>query len=336
MAFLSVLPISFLLTNPANPSLRRGHRQSLHWFGRNGLTGISKEIKIQASRWYLYVWITTLAYPWIWASAAHSRSSSHDINYSLQVDALLFHTSIDMEERLSSPESIMNIQKKRKRSPYASDSESQTMVGDSTSEANNGLASGHTSPAEQRASSLDIGPKRTRLDGLSPASDLTVAQPAGRAKVPSRLSELPPELLQHIFTFLPPLFLGRLLRVNRIINTLLDPNKVLPQVHHESQGCLLLLDQDHVWSVSRKRFIPGLPRPLSSVSELELWRLLLGSSCQFCGKRTTSDPLSAVSPWNSGPGTESVRIIWPFAVRSCGSCLSTRLVKVISRHTFHE
>ena len=235
-----------------------------------------------------------------------------------------------MEERLSSPESIMNIQKKRKRSPYASDSESQTMVGDSTSEANNGLASGHTSPAEQRASSLEIGPKRTRLDGLSPASDLTVAQPAGRAKVPSRLSELPPELLQHIFTFLPPLFLGRLLRVNRIINTLLDPNKVLPQVHHESQGCLLLLDQDHVWSVARKRFIPGLPRPLSSVSELELWRLLLGSACQFCGKRTTLDPPSATSPWTSGPGPDSVRIIWPFAVRSCGSCLSARLVKVIN------
>jgi F-box domain len=274
----------------------------------------------------LHAFITTLAYPWIWASAAQSRSSPGDTNYSLQVDALLFHTSINMEERLSSPESI---QKKRKRSPYASDSESQTMVGDSTSEANNGLASGHTSPAEQRASSLDIGPKRTRLDGLSPASDLTIAQPAARAKVPSKLSELPPELLQHIFTFLPPLFLGRLLRVSRVINTLLDPNKVLPQVHRGPQGCLSLLDQDHVWSVSRKRFIPGLPRPLSSVSELELWRLLLGSSCQFCGKRTTLDPPSAVSPWNSGPGTESVRIIWPFAVRSCGSCLSARLVKVM-------
>jgi hypothetical protein len=54
-AFLSVLSISFLLTNSANPSLRRGHRQSLHWFGRNGLTSISKEVKIQASRWYLHV-----------------------------------------------------------------------------------------------------------------------------------------------------------------------------------------------------------------------------------------------------------------------------------------
>lgn len=320
---------SFLLTNSANPSLRRGIPAVTTLVGRNGLTGISKEIKIQASHWYLHAFITTLAYPWIWASAAQSRSSPGDINYSLQVDALLFHTSVNMEERLSSPESIMNIQKKRKRSPYASDSESQTMVGDSTSEANNGLASGHTSPAEQRASSLDIGPKRTRLDGLSPASDLTIAQPAARAKVPSRLSELPPELLQHIFTFLPPLFLGRLLRVNRVINTLLDPSKVLPRVHHESQGCLSLLDQDQVWSVSRKRFIPGLPRPLSSVSELELWRLLLGSSCQFCGKRTTLDPPSAVSPWNSGPGTDSVRIIWPFAVRSCGSCLSARLLKVI-------
>jgi F-box domain len=202
------------------------------------------------------------------------------------------------------------------------------MNGDSTSEANNGLASGHTSPTDQRAPSLEIAPKRSRLHDLSPASDLTTARPASRTKVPSTLSELPPELLQHIFTFVPPLFLGRLLRVNRLINTLLDPKKVLPQSHHNAQGSLPLQDQDHVWSVARKRFIPGMPRPLSSVSELELWKLLLGSSCQFCAKRPTADPPSFPSPWSSGPGPDSIRIIWPFAVRSCGSCLSTRLVKV--------
>ena len=240
-----------------------------------------------------------------------------------------------MEEGSSSPESSMNGLKKRKRSPYASDSESQTMMGDSTSEANNGLTSGHTSPAELRASSLEIAPKRTRLHDLSPASDLTTAQPAGRAKVPSSLSELPPELLQHIFTFVPPVFLGRLLRVNRLINTLLDPSKAMPKVHHDPQGSMSLQDQDYIWSVARKRFIPGMPRPLSSVSELGLWRLLLGSFCQFCAKKTTVDlSSSSSSPWSSGPGPDSVRIIWPFAVRSCGSCLGTRLVKVIWDHIF--
>lgn len=227
-----------------------------------------------------------------------------------------------------SPEANTNGLKKRKRSPYSSDSESQTMNGDSTSEANNGLASGHTSPAEKRALSLEILPKRTRLHDLSPGSDLTIAQPASRSKVPSSLSELPPELLQHIFTFVPPLFLGRLLRVNRLINTLLDPNKILPRGNNDLHGSLLLQDQDHVWSLARKRFIPGMPRPLSSVSELGLWRLLLSSSCQFCAKKATADLTSSSSPWNSGPGVDSVRIIWPFAVRSCGSCLNTRLVKV--------
>jgi hypothetical protein len=235
-----------------------------------------------------------------------------------------------MEEGSPSPESHMNGLKKRKRSPYSSDSESQTMNGDSTSEANNGLASGHTSPTEQRAPSLEIAPKRTRLQDLSPASDLTIAQPAGRTKVPSSLSKLPPELLQHIFTFVPPLFLGRLLRVDRLINTLLDPSRVLPQAHPDPQGSLSLQDQDHVWSAARKRFNPGIPRPSLSLSELGLWRLLLGSSCQFCAKKVTADPPSPPSsPWSSGPGPDSVRIIWPFTVRSCGSCLSTRLVKVI-------
>lgn len=239
-----------------------------------------------------------------------------------------------MEGGTSPPESHVNGLRKRKRSPYSSDSESQTMNGDSTSEVNNGLASGHTSPAEQFAPSLDIVPKRTRLRDLSPASDLTIAQSAGRPKVPSTLSELPPELLQHIFTFIPPLFLGRLLRVNRFINTLLDPRKALPRVQHSSQVSLPLQDQDHVWSVARKRFIPGMPRPLSSVLELELWKLLLSSSCQFCAKKATTDPPSSSSPWSAGPGPESVRIIWPFAVKSCGSCLSTRLVKVESGRAF--
>lgn len=210
------------------------------------------------------------------------------------------------------------------------------MNGDSTSEAYNGLASGHTSPTEQLAPSSEIAPKRTRLRDLSPASDLTIAQSASRPKVPSTLSELPPEFLQHIFTFVPPLFLGRLLRVNRLINTLLDPGKVLPQGHHNSQGSLPLQDQDHVWSVARKRFIPGMPRPLSSVSELELWKLLLSSSCQFCVKKATTDPPSSSSPWSAGPGPESVRIIWPFAVKSCGSCLSARLVKVNSGCAFGQ
>ena len=222
----------------------------------------------------------------------------------------------------------MNGLKKRKRSPYASDSESQTMIGDSTSEANNGLASGHTSPTEQRASSLEVAPKRTRLLDLSPTSELTIAQPAGRAQVPSSLSELPPELLQHIFTFVPPLFLGRLLRVNRLVSTLLDPGKDLPQAQQDSQGSLSLQSQDYVWSASRKRFNPGMPRPLVSLSELRSWRLLLGGSCQFCEKKATADLPASSSPWSSGPGPDSVRIIWPFATRSCGSCLSKRLVKV--------
>lgn len=234
-----------------------------------------------------------------------------------------------MDEGSLSPESQINGLRKRKRSPYSSDSESQTMNGDSTSEANHGLASGHTSPTDRRALSSEIAAKRSRLHDLSPASDLTVAQPVGRSKVPSMLLKLPPELWQHIFTFVPPLFLGRLLRVNRLLNALLDPSKALPPGRYQSHSSVSLQDQDHVWSVARKRFTPGMPRPMSSMSELGLWRLLLSSSCHFCAKKATSDPPSSSSPWNAGPGTEGVRIVWPFAVRSCGSCLQTHLIKVI-------
>ncbi|OAL28211.1 hypothetical protein AYO20_09539 [Fonsecaea nubica] len=64
------------------------------------------------------------------------------------------------------------------------------------------------------------------------------------------------------------------------------------------------------------------------MTELEVWRLVRGRTCQFCGKKTThNQPLSVSELWDSGPGLDGVRPIWPFRVRTCGRCLQPRLIK---------
>ncbi|KAL8658117.1 MAG: hypothetical protein Q9226_001267 [Calogaya cf. arnoldii] len=42
------------------------------------------------------------------------------------------------------------------------------------------------------------------------------------------------------------------------------------------------LDAESIWAASRKRFAPGLPRPLRNLKELDMWRLLRGQACQLC------------------------------------------------------
>lgn len=233
-----------------------------------------------------------------------------------------------MEEGSSSPESGIDGQKKRKRSPYFSDSESQTMHGDSTSETNNGLFSGQTSPTMQHVPRLAGPSKRFKLEGTASIAELTHDQPADLSKVQSSMPNLPPEIWQHVFTFVPPTFLGRLFRVNSTFKGLLSPGMTFPQIQTHDQTIVSLQSQDHIWSVSRRTFFPGMPRPMFSMSEMDMWKLLQSRSCQFCGKKAIKDlSSSSSSPWSSGPGPDNVRVIWPFAVRSCGPCLSTRLVK---------
>jgi F-box domain len=143
----------------------------------------------------------------------------------------------------------------------------------------------------------------------------------------SRLSSLPPELLQHTFSFLDPVSLGRLLSVSKLFNALLDPCKPLPP-GSGSMRHLSIQDQESIWSMSRKLYHPGFPRPLDGLSESDMWRLVRGPGCQFCGKRSASRIPGQASPWNNGPGPDSIRIVWPFRVRTCSKCLESRLVKV--------
>lgn len=168
--------------------------------------------------------------------------------------------------------------------------------------------------------------KRAKLQGIShPRMQL----PKGELILPSDSPHLPGEMWQRIFTFLPPHCLEQAMRVNKAFHNLLTPGGILPPTKLGGRGLLRLLDQDHLWSISRRAFFPGMPRPLSSRSEFETWKLLSGSKCEYCGKKDTSTvPPISTSPWTAGPGNDHVRVIWPFAVRSCGNCLHERLQKV--------
>jgi hypothetical protein len=68
---------------------------------------------------------------------------------------------------------------------------------------------------------------------------------------------------------------------------------------------------------------------MDTMTELEMWKLIRGTSCQFCGKRATQKfSLPSSDPWNAGPGLDNIRSIWPFRIRCCGPCLLPKLVKV--------
>jgi hypothetical protein len=139
--------------------------------------------------------------------------------------------------------------------------------------------------------------------------------------------KLPMEVWHHVFTFLPPVTLGMLLRVNKTFHFHLTPREMEFVDRSAVSGLLKPLSSNSIWSTSRKAFHPGIPRPLPDMTELEMWKLIGGASCQFCGKSGSVSPNESL-PWESGPSANGVRIIWPFGVRSCGACLLLRTEKV--------
>jgi len=154
---------------------------------------------------------------------------------------------------------------------------------------------------------------RTETQGTLILNGISHTQPSG----------LPVEIWQHIFSFVPLVFLGRLLRVNRAFHIYLTSAIKGPASRDtESRYAVRPVSADEVWAASRKRFAPGLPRPTLGLSELERMRLLRGRQCQICGEAKVQNfATSSESPLESGPGDKGVRVIWPFGVRSCGSCL---------------
>jgi len=169
--------------------------------------------------------------------------------------------------------------------------------------------------------SLRIKRPKTENQVTPVLNGISHAQPSG----------LPVEIWQHIFSFVPPVFLGRLLRVNRAFYFYLTSATNEPTCRDmDSRHAVRPVSADEVWAASRKRFAPGLPRPTLGLSELERMRLLRGRQCQICGEAKVQNfATSSESPLESGPGDKGVRVIWPFGVRSCGPCLHKCSEKVL-------
>lgn len=143
-------------------------------------------------------------------------------------------------------------------------------------------------------------------------------------------SLLPAEIWHHIFTFCPPRTLGNLLQANKLFNSYLDPASSvrcdLPTALHRSASGVL--GSAHIWRASRRLFWPGLPKPLHSRTELDMWRLACSRRCQHCGKLDAEGLGNTSDPWHQGPGSDGVAVVWPFTTRSCGSCLVHKSLKV--------
>ncbi|KIW65536.1 hypothetical protein PV04_07790 [Phialophora macrospora] len=176
---------------------------------------------------------------------------------------------------------------------------------------------------------IDMRRKRPKLSGSIGVVKSSVESKDVSVRSLLTLADLPPEILQHVFTFADPITLGRLICVNRTFRSLLDPACRLPPNSASSMiKHLPIRKQDFIWTISRRTFLQGFPKPMDAMTELEMWRLVRGHSCQFCGKKVTQLlSYSTSDPWNAGPGLDNVRPIWPFRVRSCGRCLQPRLVK---------
>lgn len=167
-------------------------------------------------------------------------------------------------------------------------------------------------------------PKRLRLPMKPPPQD-------------SGLSSLPPGVTQTIFSYLDPPSLGRLVRVNRCFQALLDPRFPLPsgrtfhynyKDHSFQANTFPVRSQDAIWTISRRRHAPSMPRPTEGLSEREYFALAFGVACQFCAVHPPQATRRSHDVWKPAPGESSVRVLWPFRIRSCMQCLAQRLKKV--------
>jgi hypothetical protein len=131
---------------------------------------------------------------------------------------------------------------------------------------------------------------------------------------------LPPEIWQQVFTHLSPAILSRCLRVCKLFNVCLTQMKAAPPASKKSATHARAMDSEVIWSQLRKSSYPSLPRPLVGFSELQMFQLIGGNTCQSCGKLHVKHPVN--NAYSAGPGETGVRVIFPFHLRLCGSCFT--------------
>lgn len=181
--------------------------------------------------------------------------------------------------------------------------------------------------------------KRKSLDPDSLTDNWTTKRPRlhedHRAKVAvdaglGRARQLPAEIWHHVFTFLPPKSLGRLLAINKLFHSYLNPSPsaTTPSCPTTGPSTLLPLKPDAIWQASRRLHWPRMPSPLKDRSELDMWRLTCSTSCQFCGSKGSLPLSEGKLQWHQGPGAEGVSPVFPLFIVTCGDCLSSKGLKV--------
>jgi hypothetical protein len=131
---------------------------------------------------------------------------------------------------------------------------------------------------------------------------------------------LPPEIWQQVFTHLTPAILSRCLRVCKLFNICLTQMKAAPPASKKGVTHARAMDSEAIWAQLRKTTYTSLPRPLVGFSELQMFQLIGGNTCQSCGKPHVKHPVN--NAFSAGPGETGVRVIFPFHLRLCGSCFT--------------
>ena len=183
------------------------------------------------------------------------------------------------------------------------------------------VAQAAPSPLQLQGGNSKVGPseagpspKRIKVPDMQSSASSQSLEP---------LHGLPLPIWRKILGLVPPVFLGRLIRVSKGFRSLLDPlgSRLAGSLPEPDRG-LTISANDDVWIASRRRFAPGLPRNLPGKRDLEMWRLIRGNECQSCSKRRPLSTTSSSSdPWKAGPGANSIRVIWLLGIRCCGPCL---------------
>jgi hypothetical protein len=175
----------------------------------------------------------------------------------------------------------------------------------------------HVATTKRKAEELAPSPEKKRK----------LASPSPTTCALKSCAGLLPAVWQHVFLSCSLYDLGRLLQVNRAFRSyLIDVRNV--SLHDPDSGSLRLLKSESLWASARNALPVKPPKPLPGFSELQMWQLAWSRKCQFCLKESSSKPGEKI--WQKGPGANGVRAIWPFGIRSCGTCLLERC-KTVSR-----
>ncbi|KAL7930825.1 hypothetical protein V8C35DRAFT_283053 [Trichoderma chlorosporum] len=216
---------------------------------------------------------------------------------------------------------------------------SQLGSSDSSSSSNSSATLDSLSVTRKRKRSESPGKDEAskKIRTVSAGQDNVVFGPAEPPRR-ERSRQLPAELWHHIFSFLPPDTLGRLLRVSRLFHKYLDPVSPFvistPVIHVPTPRTLPALSPDAIWRASRCLHWPTMPAPLKGRFELDMWRFACARSCQFCGQLDNAYSTEDSSR-RSGPGNNTVSPIFQFFINACGNCLTEKSVTEVELHISH-